>query len=312
MTSGRASVLILGHGEMGGALEHLLSPRHDVAIWEKDLSKGTENVPLETLTAGRQFIFFAVPAVPHADLAARVARGAAHDCICLSIAKGLDEEGRTPAAVLARAFGDGRRYGVIYGPMIAEELRAGRPGFAELGTRYHATFERVEELFGGTALHLRHSQDIAGVSWCAILKNAYVPLLGAAEGLGLGDNMRGQLVTAIVEEMDRIAPLMGGRPGTAHGLAGLGDLVTTGTSAGSHHREIGMELARGKPAAALTGEGLHSLAMIRKFGLLEIGKFPLLRLVAGIIEDPRDIATRIDAAMRTELADARPGARQRD
>jgi glycerol-3-phosphate dehydrogenase (NAD(P)+) len=260
-----------------------------VAIWEKNLSKGTENSPLEALAAGRQFIFLAVPAVPHAELAARVARGAPQECICLSIAKGLDEEGRTPAAVLARAFGDGRRYGVIYGPMIAEELRAGRPGFAELGTRYHAVFERVEELFAGTALHLRHSQDIAGVSWCAILKNAYVPLLGAAEGLGLGDNMRGQLVTAMVDEMDRIVQ-----------------------SAGSHHRKIGMELARGKPAAALTGEGLHSLAMVRKFGLLEIGKFPLLRLVAAIIEDPRDIATRIDAVIRTELADPRPGARQRD
>lgn len=312
MTSGRASVLILGHGEMGGALEYLLSPRHDVAIWEKNLPKGTENVPLESLTAGRQFIFFAIPAVPHAELAVRAARGAAQDCVCLSIAKGLDEQGRTPAAVLARAFGDGRRYGVLYGPMIAEELRAGKPGFAELGTRYHAAFERVEELFAGTALHLRHSQDIAGVSWCAILKNVYVPLLGAAEGLGLGDNMRGQLVSAIVDEMDRIVQLMGGRPGTAHGLAGLGDLVTTGTSAGSNHRKIGIDLARGKPVETLTGEGLHSLSMVRKFGLLEIDKFPLLRLVAGIIEDPRDIGAKIDAVIRTELADPRPAARQRD
>jgi glycerol-3-phosphate dehydrogenase (NAD(P)+) len=302
MTSGRASVLILGHGEIGCALEQLLAPCQAVTVWEKNLADGSENVALEAAAAGRRFVLFAVPAVPHAELAARVSASAPADCICLTVAKGLDEEGRTPAAVLARALGDGRRFGVLYGPMIAEELRAGRPGFAELGTRYHATFERVEELFAGTTLHLRHSQDVAGLSWCAVLKNVYVPLLGMAEGLGLGDNMRGCLAVAAVEEMDRVVQLMGGRAGTAWGLAGFGDLVTTATSAGSHHRRIGMDLARGVAGASLTGEGLHSLAMIRKFGLIELDPFPLLQLIAEILDDPRDIGVRVDAVLRTVLA----------
>jgi glycerol-3-phosphate dehydrogenase (NAD(P)+) len=313
MTSGRASVLILGHGEIGSALEHLLAPRHAVSAWEKNLADGSEAVRLEAAAAGRQFILFAVPAAPHAELAARVAQSAPRDCICLSVAKGLDGEGRTPAAVLARALGDGRRFGVLYGPMIAEELRANRPGFADLGARYHATFERVEELFAGTALRLRHSADVAGVSWCAVLKNVYVPLLGAAEGLGLGDNMRGCLAAAAVDEMDRIVQAMGGRPGTAYGLAGLGDLITTATSAGSHHRRIGIELAQGKPPASLAGEGLHTIAMVRKFGLLEIDRFPLLALAAAVIDDPRGIAARIEGFLQTSFADARPAAaRQRD
>lgn len=312
MTSGRASVLILGHGEMGHALEGLLAPRHAVTVWEKNLADGTENLALETAATGRQFILFAVPAVPHAELAARIARHASADCICLTIAKGLDEEGRLPSAVLARALGDGRRYGVMYGPMIAEELRAGRPGFAELGARYHATFERVGELFAGSALQLRHSQDVVGVSWCAILKNAYVPLFGAADALGLGDNLRGCLVTLAVDEMDRIVQSMGGRPGTAHGLSGLGDLVTTGTSAGSNHRRIGMELARGTPASRLKGEGLHAIAMLRKFGLIDLGGFPLLRLCIACMDDPRDMGVRIGALIREELAASRPAARRPD
>lgn len=308
MTPGHSSVLILGHGEMGSALEQLLAPRHAVAVWEKDLDSGSESVGLETAAAGRQFIFFAVPAAPHAELAARVASSAPSDCLCLSIAKGLDEQGRTPAAVLARALGDGRRFAVLYGPMIAEELRAGRPGFAELGARYHATFERVEALFEGTPLQVRHAQDVTGLSWCAVLKNVYVPLLGAADGLELGDNMRGALAMAAVAEMDLVVQAMGGRPGTAYGLAGFGDLVTTATSAGSHHRRIGIEMARGTPAGSLTGEGLHALAMIRKFGLIDIAAFPLLQFCAQVVDDPHDIAARLDAVLRDMFAESRPAA----
>lgn len=311
MTPGRSSVLILGHGEMGRAMESLLGPRHAPAVWEKNLDDGSESEPLEVAAEARQFLLFAVPAGPHAELLARIAPRLPRDCICLSVAKGLDAEGRTPAAVLARALGDGHRFGLLYGPMIAEELAAGRPGFAEVATRYHAAFERIEALFAGSALQLRHSADVNGMSWCAVLKNVYVPLLGAAEGLELGDNTRGFLVTAVVEEMDRVVQAMGGRPGAAHGLAGLGDLVTTATSRGSHHRQVGIELARGVRAAKLTGEGLHSIAMIRRFGLIDTGEFPLLRLMFQIVDEPRETGTRLRAALGDWLAAARP-ARARD
>jgi len=53
------------------------------------------------------------------------------ESLCLSIAKGLDESGRTAAQVFERAFNGDHHYGVIYGPMISEEIRRGRHAFAD-------------------------------------------------------------------------------------------------------------------------------------------------------------------------------------
>ena len=50
----------------------------------------------------------------------------AQNSLCLSIAKGLDETGRTAAQVFEHVFNSKHHYGVVYSPMIAEELRAGR------------------------------------------------------------------------------------------------------------------------------------------------------------------------------------------
>ena len=43
----RLSVLILGYGEMGHAMEHLLSAHHQLDIWEKYPQPGFQSVILE-------------------------------------------------------------------------------------------------------------------------------------------------------------------------------------------------------------------------------------------------------------------------
>ena len=63
-------------------------------------------------------------------------------------------------------------------------------------------------------------------------------LFGISDELELGDNMRGFLAAAVLRELDVIVRQMGGKPGTASSLAGLGDLITTATSESSHHHEL--------------------------------------------------------------------------
>jgi glycerol-3-phosphate dehydrogenase (NAD(P)+) len=307
MAATRFSVLVLGHGEMGRSMEHLLSRRHALAIWERNLEDGTENIPLEQAAAGRDFVIFALPAIPHGELAGRISAHIPAHCVCLSIAKGLDDQGRTPAAALAGSLGPGGHFGVIYGPMIAEELRAGRPGFADLGAARADNCRRAQELFSGAPLYLRHSTDVIGISWAAILKNLYVPLLGAAEEAGLGDNVRGYLASAVLEEIARIIELKGGRRATAYGLAGLGDLVTTATSAGSHHRQVGRDLVHCEPGdscgsgANVHSEGIHSLNMVRRHHLLDVDSFPVMRLVRDIVDEPRNVGGRLQLFLDASL-----------
>lgn len=277
-------VLILGHGEMGQAMEFLLAPHQPLHIWQRRPPAGEAPVNLEATVPASDVILFCLPATAHADVAAHIApllRGAT---LCLTIAKGLDERGRLPAAVLTEALGMAR-VAVLYGPMISEEIRAGKPAFAECGTSEPAAYERIATLYHGTALRLEPSPDIVGLSWSAILKNVYAMAFGMADELNLGDNTRGFLAVTALHELSAIVQQLGGAPATPYRLAGLGDLITTATSAGSHHHELGRLIVRNQ-RAALKGEGVHTLAMIEQFRPLDSAGFPLLRLIATCVREP--------------------------
>jgi glycerol-3-phosphate dehydrogenase (NAD(P)+) len=272
--SQRARVLIVGYGEMGHAMESLLGAHHDLTVWQRRAAP----VPLASAAAQAQFVLLCVPTPPHAALARELAPAMPATAICLTVAKGLDDEGRTAAEALATELGR-RAHGVLCGPMIAEELRAGRPGFAMLGARATDTAGRVQALFASTALQLQPSADLTGLPWCAVLKNVYALLFGMADALGLGDNMRGYLAVAVVEELAALSAALGGERGTAYTLAGLGDLVTTATSRGSHHHELGQKIARGE-TAQLAGEGLHTIATLARRPRFARSDYPLFELAA--------------------------------
>jgi glycerol-3-phosphate dehydrogenase (NAD(P)+) len=237
---------------MGRTMEYLLRPRHSLAVWERHPGPGSPTVVLESAAGEQDFVIFCLPANPHFELASRLRPRLRRDGVCLSVAKGLDEHGRTAAQALTEALGSVSAFGVLYGPMISEEIRDGRPAFAQAGTTHAETYGRVRELFAETSLYLEHSTDIAGISWSAVLKNVYAILFGVADEMGMGDNTRGYLAVAAVAELESIVTGLGGDPETPRRLAGLGDLITTATSAGSHHHEVGRRLARGQEA--LTGE----------------------------------------------------------
>lgn len=283
-TDNSFQVLILGYGEMGHAMEQLLH-RHALTVWERHPKSGAPPIDLESVAARQDFVLFCLPSSPHFDLAIRLRPRLRRDCLCLSIAKGLDERGRTSAQALNDAFGSGDVFAVMYGPMISEELRAGRPGFAQVGATRAGAYESIRRLFAGTPLYLEHTADVTGISWSAVLKNVYALLFGVADELQLGDNMRGYLAATVLDELTRIVTGFGGSAETARRLAGLGDLITTATSAGSHHRELGRRLARGG-TETLEGEGVHTLKMIRVHGLFGSTHHPLFDLVGRLLAEP--------------------------
>ncbi len=288
MIGARRNILVVGYGEMGHAMEQLLGRQHHLHIWKCEPENDIEPRDLAGMVAESDFIFFCVPAAPIADLAQRILPALSHHSISLSIAKGLDHQGRTAAQIFQDVYGEQIHYGVLYGPMISEEIRANRPAFAQLGIGDKELYEKVTSLFHDTALYLEHTTDIRGVSWSAVLKNVYAILFGVADELGLGDNTRGYLTVAAMHEMDAIVTALGGSIATSHHLAGLGDLITTATSAGSHHHELGRLLVRGQ-INAIQGEGVHTLAMVKKHSLFDMGCYPLFSLAHQMIQSPTDI-----------------------
>jgi glycerol-3-phosphate dehydrogenase (NAD(P)+) len=283
MTTGN-NVLVLGYGEMGHAMEYLLGSYHALQFWDIRPLENHDPVRLEVAVASAEFVLYCVPVTPLAELATRVLPWLSAGSISLSIAKGLDEAGRPAPQILADVYAASRDYGVLYGPMISEEIRAGRPAYAQLAVSTAVCMASVQQLFAGTGLALEPSSDMQGMAWASVLKNVYAMLIGVADGLQLGDNVRGYLVVAALREMQAIVAFRGGHPATAQQLAGLGDLVTTATSAGSHHHTLGRQLAYG--ARDLTGEGVHTLKMLRKFDLLQGVDCPLVEQMQSLAEQP--------------------------
>jgi glycerol-3-phosphate dehydrogenase (NAD(P)+) len=63
---------------------------------------------------------------------------------------------------------------------------------------------------------------------------------------GAGDNTRAGLITRGLAEVTRLGVALGGRRETFFGLAGMGDMIATCTSAQSRNRHVGVELGKGR------------------------------------------------------------------
>ncbi|MDX1697229.1 MAG: hypothetical protein R3308_03040 [Thiohalobacterales bacterium] len=296
MTIGNKRILVIGYGRIGHAMESMLAPNHALMYTDIRPVSPHEPVELEQAAAAAEFVICCVHVTPLAEVAARIRPHLREDAISLTVAKGLDEEGRPASSIFADVFGDSHHYCALYGPMIAEDIIQGRMAFAQVGCSRPEVYARIEALFHDTVLRLQYSDDMPGIAWSSVLKNVYAILFGAVDELALGDNVRGYLAVETLAEMAAIVQAMGGDAATVLQVAGLGDLVTTATSESSRHHTLGRQLVRGdypdKPA-----EGLHTLAMIDKFGLIDTQPYPLFRLVQQIVSD-RD---RIDGHIRAWL-----------
>ncbi|MFZ2301655.1 MAG: hypothetical protein WAW10_07280 [Gallionella sp.] len=286
-------VLILGYGEMGHAMEYLLAARHDVRIWNMGAVVKGNHATLDEEVAEAQVILFCLPVNPHHEIAERIAPYLAKGSVCLTIAKGLDESGRTAAQIFERVFGTRHHYGVVYGPMISEEIRMGRHGFADAVLSDAADFDMMHSLFRGSTLICRQASDMHGRSWSVILKNVYAIMFGVADELKLGDNMRGHLTVAAIAELSGIVQAFGGQAHTPYSYAGLGDLLATATSEGSHHHELGRHLVQGD-WSDISGEGVHTLRMVEKYHLFDWRAYPLFSLVCDIVSAPEMLHGRVE------------------
>jgi len=280
-------VLIVGYGEMGHAMQHLLQRRHAITIWHIDSPEGMA-VPLTQAGTDKDVVILCIPTGPLHDVVAELKPVLNQDALVISIAKGLDDKGRVAFDAVSAALESSAPRVIIYGPMISEELRADRPGFAQVGSPDPEWAQRTLSLFADSGLYLTATADTTGISWCAVLKNIYAMAFGMADELKLGDNVRGYLATVTLQELAAISRQKGGTEAAPYGLAGLGDLLTTATSTDSHHHALGMQLARGE-RDNLAGEGTHTIKLIEQLNLIDTRHYPLMRLIQEIVLTESDV-----------------------
>lgn len=212
-------------------MECLLADRTALDIWNRSPESGLRAVVLEEAAARAKVVIFCLPTAAHGPVLAQLGAYLQPGCICLSVAKGLDDNGRPVARILTDALGGRFGYGVLHGPMIAEEIQARRHTFAELGFHGDTVVGVALGLFAGTRLHVTASPDMPGINWAVILKNVYAMAFGVADELGCGDNVRGWLTTTALHELDTLVR----NPTDAHQR--FEALITSAAANRKHPRE---------------------------------------------------------------------------
>ncbi len=139
----------------------------------------------------------------------------------------------------------GRPLAVLSGPSFALEVAREQPTAVVVASAAPEVAERLQQALSSRSFRAYASDDVVGVETAGALKNVSAIAAGILDGLGMGLNTAAALVTRGLAELSRLVVAMGGRPDTASGLAGLGDLVLTCNGGLSRNRRLGQALGRG-------------------------------------------------------------------
>jgi glycerol-3-phosphate dehydrogenase (NAD(P)+) len=173
----------------------------------------------------------------------------------VNLAKGLELKSLARmSTVIAEATSVSPEHVVtLSGPSHAEEVALDMPTTVVAAGINPEIVAQVQQIFSGSTFRVYASDDIIGVELGGSIKNIIAIASGIADGLGMGDNTRGALVTRGLAEMTRLGVAMGAKPETFAGLSGLGDLVTTCSSLHSRNRHVGERIGRGETLSAILG-----------------------------------------------------------
>jgi glycerol-3-phosphate dehydrogenase (NAD(P)+) len=223
--------------------------------------------------------------------------------VVVGTAKGLEaSSGKRMSQVYAEsALHDADHYVALSGPSLANDFARKKPTAVVLACPNHSALQKAALVLANPYFRVETSGDMPGVELGGVVKNIYALGFGLLDGLNHGSsNLKAAFVTMALKEMKDITSQMGAQEKTMEGLAGLGDLVTTGFSVDSHNRKLGEYLAQGmeydKAISQLGGvvpEGVRTLDLIlEKLGTTV--ETPLARLIHTCLNQPAARAKFVD------------------
>ena len=252
--------------------------------------------PAEVL-AGADLVVLAVPSIGLAEQLGAWGASVPGDATIASLTKGLDANGaRFASQVITDALAcDPDRIVAVSGPNLAGEVARGRPSATVAASPDLGRAQRVQAAVMAPTFRVYTNPDRTGVEVGGVVKNVLAIVAGAAFGLGHGDNTAAFLITRGLAEMTRLGAALGADPLTFQGLAGVGDLVATCTSASSRNRTVGERLGRGEPIDAIVAsmdmvaEGVRAAPLLADLAERHEVDMPMVRAVVAVTRDGGDV-----------------------
>ncbi|MSQ19563.1 MAG: NAD(P)-dependent glycerol-3-phosphate dehydrogenase [Betaproteobacteria bacterium] len=314
---------VIGAGAWGLALAVTLSRRHQITLWarsdeQRDLLSATRrhgylpgielpaNVSLgstrgQTIAAS-DVVLVATPTAALREVLADIANGPAGRPV-IGACKGFEQgTAHLPHQIATSVLGDKTPYAALSGPSFALEVARGLPAALTLASTDEAFAATMSRELHHSRFRIYFTPDITGVEVGGAVKNVMAIATGISDGLDLGLNARAALITRGLAELTRLGVAMGGRLETFIGLAGAGDLVLTCTGALSRNRRVGLELAAGKPIAAVleqlghVAEGVHTARAVAHAAQSLGVDMPITRAVCAVLFEnmsPRDAVEQL-------------------
>lgn len=314
-----ATITVLGAGNWGTTLALLLhSKGHKVKLWEfypertsklNELRENREFLPgfiipesieitsdvFESI-AGSEVLIFVLPSSAVREVARIVARKV-DGALLLNASKGLEYDTLMRMSEVISEEIPGGRVTSLSGPCIANEVAHGVPTTVVVAGRDQGVCVKIQELLMTPNFRVYTHDDIIGVELGGALKNVIAIAAGMCDGIGLGANSKGALITRGLAEITRLGSSMGANPLTFAGLSGLGDLVTTSFSTDSRNRHVGEEIGKGKDLdhvlseLVMIAEGINTTRCAMRLAKIKSVEMPIATEVYKVLfekKTPRD------------------------
>ena len=222
----------------------------------------------------------------------------------INASKGIDEKSLQSFTGLARDLHCPTAS--LSGPSFARELQERKPTACVVASKQRSFSRKVIELFSTDWFRLYSHNDPLGVEACATLKNVMAIACGISDALGLGSNARAALLTRALVEMSVLVKVMGGKPATVMGLAGVGDLWLTATGDLSRNRRFGLAIGKGQSAqkalqTLVRVEGLYSLKQVDRLRKKYRLSLPISEAVKKIVDGKSKPQEEIKALMTRDF-----------
>lgn len=273
----------MGMGELGQALSKLLkSPAVALECWDVDDKRCRTKKPLAKILEQAEVVFFCVPSWNLRKAAGMAKPDIKKGVLAVTVSKGVERgTGYFNYQIVEEVLPDNPA-AILAGPMIAEELLAGKVGAATVACHSAKIFKKIKTVFDGSGLLLETSEDLRGTAAQGVLKNVYAMIMGMTVGLRLGHNAQGIIFNQSLREMNILNRLLGGKEAAAYSFAGLPDYMATAFSADSTNHQVGVRLAQGKKAS-LHGEGLNSTNFLFNKAKRRMSALPLLAILHKVL-----------------------------
>jgi glycerol-3-phosphate dehydrogenase (NAD(P)+) len=251
---------------------------------------------------------FVILAVPSQTLRANLAEWAPllpPDAVLVSLMKGIElgTTKRMSEVIEEVAKAGPERVAVLSGPNLAKPIAARQPAASVVACTDEAVAKRLQTVCHTAYFRPYTNTDVIGVELGGAVKNVIGLAVGIADGMGLGDNTKGSLITRGLAETTRLGVAMGADPLTFSGLAGLGDLVTTCSSPLSRNHTFGTNLGRGMTleetiaATSQTAEGVKSCESVADLARRHGVDMPITETVVDIVHNGKQPAVAVKELM---------------